>query len=73
MSKTRSKGNVLGKNMKITNPYFCPEMYQLTAKPRNTYQVSKPNPFYSHKPHCHSHIYLNQNKRQKTINHGKYA
>ena len=63
MSKSCGLGNVLEKNMKNTNPDFSPEMYQLTAKPRNANQVSKPNLFYSHNPHCHCHIYLNQNKQ----------
>jgi hypothetical protein len=39
-------------------------MHQPTAKPINANQASKPNLFYSHKPHCHGHIHLNQNKQQ---------
>jgi hypothetical protein len=39
-------------------------MHQLTAKPRNAYQASKPNLFDSHKPQCHSHIHLNHNKQK---------
>jgi hypothetical protein len=46
-------------------------MHQPTAKPRNPYQASKPNLFYSHKPHCHNHLHLNQNKQLETTNHEK--
>jgi hypothetical protein len=48
-------------------------MHKPTIKPRNAYQASKPNLFGLHKPHCHSHVHLNQNKQQKTTNYKKHA